>query len=71
MAEKKLESKNLNDNLIRLSEITGWFDGQEEVDLEKGLVMVKEAVGLIKVSRKRLGDIENEFEEIKKEIDTK
>jgi len=71
MAEKKLESKNLNDNLKRLSEITGWFDGQEEVDLEKGLGMVKEAVGLIKVSRKRLGDIENEFEEIKKEIDAK
>ncbi len=71
MTEKKPESKNLKDNLKRLSEITKWFDNQEEVDVEAGLDKVKEAVGLIKTSKKRLQDIENEFKEIKKEIDLK
>lgn len=68
MAKQKL-SKNLNDNLKRLSEITDWFDKQEEVDVEAGLEKVKEAVQLIKTSKERLKEIENEFEEIKKEVD--
>jgi len=68
MAKQKL-SKNLNDNLKRLSEITDWFDKQEEIDVEAGLEKVKEAVQLIKISKERLKEIENEFEEIKKEID--
>ncbi len=71
MAEKKLDTKNLNDNLRRLAEITEWFDNQEEIDVEEGLKKVKEAVELIKVSKARLKNIENEFEEIKKEIDIK
>ncbi len=37
---------------------------------EEGLKVVKEAVELIKVSKKRLAEIENEFEEIKKEMDS-
>jgi len=63
------DTKNLNTNLKRLSEITKWFDNQEEVDVEEGLKKVKEAVGLIKISKSRLKEIENEFEEIKKEIE--
>jgi exonuclease VII small subunit len=69
MAKKKLDAKNLNSNLKRLSEITEWFDNQEEIDVEEGLNKVKEAVEIIKTSRERLKSIENEFEEIKKEID--
>ena len=65
----KEDTQNLNNNLKRLSEITEWFDNQEEVDVEEGLKKVKEAVGLIKTSKTRLKEIENEFEEIKKEID--
>ena len=68
MAKQKL-SKNLNDNLKHLSEITDWFDKQEGVDVEAGLKKVKEAVQLIKTSKERLKEIENEFEEIKKEMD--
>ncbi len=63
-------AKNLNNDLKRLSEITDWFNNQEEVDVEEGLKKVKEAVGLIKASKSRLKEIENEFEEIKKEIET-
>ena len=50
-------------------EITEWFDNQEEIDAEEGLKKVKEAAGLIKTSKTRLKEIENEFEEIKKEME--
>lgn len=69
MPKEKLDTKNLNNNLKRLSEITKWFENQEEIDVEEGLKKVKEAVKLIKASKVRLKAIENEFEEIKKEID--
>ena len=63
------DTKNLNQNLKRLSEITEWFDHQEEIDVEEGLKKVKEAVTLIKASKSRLKEVQNEFEEIKKEIE--
>ena len=61
--------KNLNSNFKRLAEITDWFEDQEEIDVEEGLEKVKEAAALIKVSKERLRVVENEFEEIKKEIE--
>ena len=69
MPKEKPDVKNLSDNLKKLSEITEWFEGQEEVDIEEGLKKVKEAAGLIKASKERLKAVENEFEEIKKEAD--
>ncbi|MGB2762021.1 MAG: exodeoxyribonuclease VII small subunit [Minisyncoccales bacterium] len=71
MPEKKSDTKNLNNHLKRLSEITDWFNDQKEIDVEEGLKKVKEAVALIKASKERLKEIENEFEEIKKEVDIK
>jgi exonuclease VII small subunit len=70
MVKEKSDTKNLNNNLKRLAEISAWFDAQNQVDVEEGLKLVKEAVGLIKASRERLKEVENEFEDIKKEIDT-
>jgi exonuclease VII small subunit len=64
-----MAEKNLNSNLKKLAEITDWFDKREEVDVEVGLEKVKEAVVLIKESKERLKQIENEFEEIKKDIE--
>jgi len=69
METKKEAKNNLNGNLKKLAEITAWFDNQKEVDVEEGLKKVREAVSLIKSSRERLKEVENEFEEIKKEID--
>jgi hypothetical protein len=68
---KKDETKkqNLTNNLEKLSGISSWFEEQENVDVEEGIEKVKEAASLIKTSRKRLKEIENEFKEIKKEID--
>jgi exonuclease VII small subunit len=69
MIKEKNEEKNLNNSLKRLAEITAWFDAQEAVDVEEGLNKVKEAVSLIKACKERLKGVENEFEEIQKELD--
>ncbi len=71
MPKEKPDSQNLNANLKKLAEITDWFENQEEIDLEEGLRRIREAVKIIKDSKGRLKEIENEFEEIKKEADLK
>jgi len=68
MTTQKTDKINLNDQLKKLSEIADWFDQQEQVDVEEGLKKVKEAALLIGASKKRLTEVENEFEEIKKGI---
>lgn len=60
---------NLNDSLKKLEEIVKWFESQKEVDVEVGLTKVKDGVKLIKESKERLAEIENEFEEIKKQVE--
>ncbi|MDD3101934.1 MAG: exodeoxyribonuclease VII small subunit [Patescibacteria group bacterium] len=60
---------NLKESLGRLNNIVEWFNEQEEVDVEIGLEKVKEGAELIKVCRKRLSEVENEFTEIQREID--
>ena len=65
---KKTQTINLNDTLKKLAQIVSWFESQSELDVEKGLEYVKEGATLIKSSRERLSEIENEFKEIKKEI---
>jgi len=72
MAKKdETKKQDLTSDLKKLSAISEWFEEQEEVDIEEGLKKVKEAAALIKASRERLKAVENEFEEIKKEIDLK
>lgn len=69
MTPKKTTSQtNLNETLKKLSQIVSWFESQEDLDVEKGLEYVKEGALLIKASKARLSEIENEFQEIKKEI---
>lgn len=58
----------MNETLKKLSSIASWFESQSELDVEKGLEYVKEGAELIRTSRERLTQIENEFKEIKKEI---
>lgn len=60
---------SLSETLKQLAGIASWFDQQQEVDVEEGLKKVKEAAGLFKSGKDRLKQIENEFEEVKKEID--
>jgi exodeoxyribonuclease VII small subunit len=60
---------NLTESLKKLEEIVEWFEDQGEVDVEKGIEKVKEGVALIKISRERLKKVENEFEEVKKDLE--
>jgi exonuclease VII small subunit len=63
-----MEHLNLTKILKQLEEINTWFDQQEELDIEQGLQKVKEGMLLVKESRQRLKQIENEFEDIKKDL---
>jgi len=67
MAEKQ-KKINLTESLEKLNEIVGWFENQDDVDVEAGLEKVREAAKLIKNSKTRLAEIDNEFKEIEKEI---
>jgi exonuclease VII small subunit len=63
-----MKQEDINQNFKKLNKIIDWFESQEEIDIELSLKKVKEALEIIKESKKRLKKIENEFEEIKKEI---
>jgi hypothetical protein len=59
---------NLTESMTKLRAIAGWFEQQDEIDVEKGLEKVKEGALLIKASRERLKELENEFAEVKKKL---
>ena len=65
MTEKK---QSLSESIKKLEGIVEWFESQEEVDVEKGLEKFKEGAGLVKSSRERLKEIENEFKEVEKTL---
>jgi len=60
---------SLGEALKKLEGITDWFENQEEIDVEKALEKVKEGVALVKSSKERLREVENEFEIVKRELD--
>lgn len=68
--KKSIETKNnFKDQLKEISAILEWFDSQEELDVEMALEKIKRAGELIKSSKKRIVEIENEFKEIKKVVE--
>jgi exodeoxyribonuclease VII small subunit len=66
---KSMARTSLSESLKKLEEITEWFEHQDEIDVEKALEKVKEGVVLIKESKTRLKEVENEFEIVKKELE--
>jgi hypothetical protein len=60
---------DLKKYLEDIKKISDWFEEQEEIDLEEALVKIREAGELIKLSKDRLGEVENEFKEIKIKIE--
>lgn len=71
MAVKKIEEKiDLTANIRELRAIAKWFEEQAEVDVEVGLLKIKDGARLIKESKIRLADLENQFEEVKKELES-
>ncbi len=65
----KPEENNLSQDLRSLEKIVGWFESQEEIDIEEGLKKIRQGAELIQSSKKRLKEVENEFEEIRKTLD--
>ncbi len=63
-------ANNLKDQLKEISEILTWFDSQEELDVEAALEKITKAGDLIKSSKQRLVEIENQFQEIKKGVES-
>jgi hypothetical protein len=59
---------DLKKYLEDIKRISDWFEEQEEIDLEEALVKIREAGELIKLSKDRLVEVENEFKEIKSKI---
>ena len=60
---------NLKESLKKLAEIVEWFEGREEIDVETGLKKVKGGAALVKACKGRLGEIENEFNKIRRDIE--
>jgi exonuclease VII small subunit len=65
----KPEKNNLSQDLQSLEKIVRWFESQEEIDIEEGLQKIRQGAELIQSSKKRLKEVENEFEEIRKTLD--
>ncbi len=63
------EEKNLKQTLKRLKQIIADLEGGEAVDVEAGLEKVKEGAGLVKQARKRFDDLENEFADVKEDLE--
>ena len=63
-----MKKESLSESLKKLEAITEWFERQEAVDVEAALEKVKEGVALIKESKMRLKEVENEFEIVKKSL---
>ena len=59
----------IQDQLSQLESIVKWFEAQKEIDVEKGLEKMKAGAVLIKSLKSRLKSVENEFEEIKKDLE--
>ena len=63
------QKQTLKEYLKEIQKITDWFDAQEDLDVEVALEKVKKAAILIKATKGKFAEIENEFKEVKKKIE--
>ena len=66
---KKETKESIAQSLEKLEKIIKWFDEQDQVDVQEGLDKVRQGAVLVKELRSELKSDENEFEELKKELD--
>ncbi len=66
---KEKDTNDFKHHLKEIAEILAWFDAQEELDVEQALEKVKQAGALIKAGKQRLNELENQFKEIKAEVE--
>ena len=69
MNAKKEPKENIAQSLDKLEKIVRWFDEQDQVDVQEGLTKVREGAALVKELRTRLKAVDNEFQELKKDLD--
>ena len=67
---KKETKEKISESLEKLEKIVKWFDEQNQVDVQEGLEKVREGAILVKELRTKLKTVENEFEELKKELNS-
>ncbi len=61
---------DITKSLEKLEAIVRWLDEQEQVDVEEGLKKVREGAELVCELRNRLKIAENEFEEVKRDLES-
>lgn len=66
---KKKQKTGIGAKLEKLSEIVAWFEKQEDIDVEMGLEKAKEGASLIKELKEKMKEVENEFREIRKDLE--
>ncbi len=69
MSAKKKTTLNFSKAFQELEEITEWFDSEENLDLDKGLKQFERGLELASELKKKLGEVENKVEEIKKKFE--
>lgn len=69
MTKKDNSTINLSEALKELRTIAEWFEKQEDIDVEEGLNKIKNGATLVKACKIRLKELENSFEEVKKELE--
>ena len=63
------KQETIQAQLEKLEKIVQWFQSRQDVDVEEGLKRVKEGAELVKTLNARLKKVENEFKEVKKDLD--
>lgn len=64
----KKKDANFAEAFSELEKITQWFDSQENVDLDEGLKKFERGLELADGLKKKLKEVENKVEEIKKKF---
>lgn len=62
------DQNSLASALAELEKIAQWFEEQEDIDVQKGIEKVKRGAILLKQTKKQLADIENDFQEVQKNL---
>ncbi|PIR46999.1 MAG: hypothetical protein COV07_01305 [Candidatus Vogelbacteria bacterium CG10_big_fil_rev_8_21_14_0_10_45_14] len=63
-----MKKQSIKQLLDKLESIAGWFEKEKDIDVEEGLSKVKEGALIVRELRAELKEVENEFEEIKKDL---
>lgn len=65
---KKTKEPTIQEILKQLRDISEWFESSSDIDIEQGIAKIKEGAELVKTGKKRLAELENTFEEIRKDL---